>query len=400
MSAEPAEARLWEQPAVRAGIGGLVVAMYGLAWGRRTLQLARNGWVDENGMPFGGDFITFWAAADLAVQGRALDAFDPEIFFAVQDAALPGNAAHFLWNYPPTFHLFVLPLALTDLVTATWLWWAVSIPIYLAVLWRVVPRAEAVVLGLASSATLLNLAHGQNGFLLTAVFLGGIALVLRERPVLGGLVLGCLAIKPHFGVLLPVALAVGRQPRAFAATAVSLGLWCAISTAVFGWAYWEAFLSNLSVVGEAIDTGDLSADKLVTPYVLARGLGLGSIAWLVQGGATLAAAGAVAWAFTRDRPWGASAVLLAATTLCSPYLFDYDLVLLVGAAACAAVDRFEHGHHPLEWTVWLGAGLGPVALAPLSAATGIQAGPILTGAVVATCLAALLRPSEAPSDYA
>jgi hypothetical protein len=380
---------------VRTGFGALLVGMYAIAWAQRTLALARNGWVDENAMPFGGDFVTFWAASRLALEGRALEAFDSDVFFAVQDAPLPGNAAHFLWNYPPTFHLFVLPLGLVDVVTATWLWWLIGIPLYLAALWRVCPRTETLVLGLASSATLLNLAHGQNGFLLTAIFVGGMALVLRDRPVLGGLLLGCLAIKPHFGVLLPIALAFGRRPRAFAATAVSLGAWCAVSTAVFGLEYWSVFLSNLSIVGQAIDTGDLAAEKLVTPYVFARTAGLTGVAGAIQVASTLLAGAAVAWAFTRDRPWGATATLLVATTLCSPYLFDYDLVLIVGAAAFAAVDRRENGALTGEWAIWLVAGLLPIAFAPLATATGLQFGPVVTGVLLATCVAAVGRSSAA-----
>ena len=62
------EPKLWDQPVVRTGIGALLVAMYALAWGQRTLKLAGNGWVDENGMPFGGDFVTFWAASRLALE--------------------------------------------------------------------------------------------------------------------------------------------------------------------------------------------------------------------------------------------------------------------------------------------------------------------------------------------
>ncbi len=389
---DASEPELWQRPAVRLGIGALLVGMYAIAWGRRTWELARNGWVDDNGMPFGGDFVTFWAASRMALEGRALEAFDPDAFFAAQDAALQGNVAHFLWNYPPTFHLFVLPLGLTDMVTSAWLWWLVGIPIYLFVLHRVLPRTETLVLGLAGSATLLNLAHGQNGFLLTAVFVGGMALVLRDRPVLGGLILGCLAIKPHYGVLLPIALAVGRRPRAFAATTASLLAWCAVSTAVFGLDYWVAFVDNLSIVGEAIDGGELPPKKLVTPYVLARTLGLGTAAWAVQIASTLVAGGAVAWAFARrGREWGATAVLLVATTLCSPYLFDYDLMLLAGAGVFAAVDRIEHGALRGEWGVWLLVGLLPVALAPLTATIGVQLGPILTTTLLATCLAALAR---------
>ncbi|MEZ4318034.1 MAG: glycosyltransferase family 87 protein [Myxococcota bacterium] len=386
----------WLRRPVLVGISALLVAMYAIAWVQRTVGLWRNGWIDANHMPFGGDFVTFWAGSRVALEGNALSAFDPPAFFAVQEAAIAGNQAHFLWNYPPTFHLFVLPFGLVDLVTATWLWWAVTVPLYLAALVRVVPRWETAVVGLAGSAVLLNLAHGQNGFLLTALLVGGLWLVLHDRPVLGGLVLGCLSIKPHFGVLLPVALAASRNPRAFAATAASLLVWCGVSTAVFGLAYWSVFADNLGVVGQAIDHGDLPLGKIVTPYVLARSVGLGALAGPIQLVSIAVSAACVAYASSRGRPAGAMAVLIVATTLCSPYLFDYDLILLCGAFAFAYVDRTEHGWVPGERELWGLAALLPIGLVALYNATGLQLGPLLTGALLAVCTWGAVRTAETP----
>ena len=55
----------------------------------------------------------------------------------------------------------------------------------------------------------VNVGHGQNGFL-TAALLGGALHWLDRRPWLAGVLIGCLAYKPQFGVLIPVALLAGR----------------------------------------------------------------------------------------------------------------------------------------------------------------------------------------------
>src|SRR5262245_7303175 len=68
--------------------------------------------VDRSGKPLGYDFITFWAASDLALHGQAGDVFDPVKIFAAQQRAVAANQSVYLWHYPPVFLLFVLPLAL------------------------------------------------------------------------------------------------------------------------------------------------------------------------------------------------------------------------------------------------------------------------------------------------
>ena len=72
---------------------------------------------------------------------------------------------------------------------------------------------------LERSAQLLN-ALSYHG-----VLARGFALVRdpERRPVLAGLLIGCLTWKPQFGILLPVALAASNRWRAFASAAMHRG---------------------------------------------------------------------------------------------------------------------------------------------------------------------------------
>jgi hypothetical protein len=382
----------WLRRPVVVGLAALLVALYALAWGTRTWELARSGWVDANGLPFGGDFVAFWSGGRLALEGRAIEAFDPEVIFAVQASALPEHRARFLWNYPPTFHLLVAPLGMLGMVAACWTWWSVTVPLYLAALGRVVPRPETPLVAMAGSGVLLTLAHGQNGFLLTAIYVGGLELVRRGAPVWGGLLLGCLAVKPHLAVLLPIALGVARSWRAFVATGVSLGVWVAVSTGAFGVRYWSAFAQNLDTVRVAIDAGELPAGKLVSPYVLA--LSLGAPTTVATGVQTLTAVGCalvVGWAFRGGVTHAACALLLVASCLPSPYLFDYDLVLLSGAGAFAVADGLERGFLAGDRELWLVAALAPIVLAPAYGALGVQLGPVLVVALLVATARAVRR---------
>lgn len=57
-------------------------------------------------------------------------------------------------------------------------------------------QADWLLLAVAFPAVLINIRHGQNGFL-TAALLGGALAVLERRPLLAGILFGLLAYKPR-----------------------------------------------------------------------------------------------------------------------------------------------------------------------------------------------------------
>ena len=63
-------------------------------------------------------------------------------------------------------------------------------------------------LALAYPAVFINLGHGHNGFL-TAALLGCALVLLDRRPLAAGILLGLVAYKPQFGLMIPLALAAG-----------------------------------------------------------------------------------------------------------------------------------------------------------------------------------------------
>lgn len=96
--------------------------------------------------------------------------------------------------------LFIcVPLGLLPYLASLFAWMGVKLFCY----WRVVDAWLAgvrpkVLLALAFPAVLLNLAHGQNAFLTTALFGGG-ALLLRRSPFLADACLGALVYEPATG---------------------------------------------------------------------------------------------------------------------------------------------------------------------------------------------------------
>src|SRR3984893_6397971 len=96
-------------------------------------------------------------------------------------------------------------------------------------------------LALAFPAVLINVGHGHNGFL-TAALLGGGLVILDRRALIARFLVGLMAYKPQFGLMIPIALAAGGYWRTFAAAAVTAVLLTLVTTLAFGVQVWHAFL--------------------------------------------------------------------------------------------------------------------------------------------------------------
>jgi len=144
-----------------------------------------------------GDFVGFWTAGRLALEGRAADAYHEQPHLALQ-LALHGDPAwgYLAFFYPPFFLLLTAGFALLGYFPALCLWLATSCAGYVAALRALVPKdlhagGRIWVLFLGYPAVMINAGFGQNGFISTAL-LDGAAVWLDRQPALAGVCLGCL----------------------------------------------------------------------------------------------------------------------------------------------------------------------------------------------------------------
>ena len=145
---------------------------------------------------------------------------------------------------------------------------------------------------------------GQNAFLTAALF-GGALLLIDRRPTLAGVLFGLICYKPHFGLLIPVALVAGGRWRAFAGAAISGTAIVALSIAVFGWQTWQDFFALAGISHSTYETGRVDLAGFVTLFGGLRLMGVPTtIAYAVQGLGSIAAIAlvAVVWRGISDRP--------------------------------------------------------------------------------------------------
>lgn len=328
-----------------------------------ALVVTSQGGVDRWGRPLGTDFTCFWTAGKLTLEGVPEAAYDHARHHAEQKAAFGGRDVPFYsWLYPPLFLMPVALLALMPYLTALVVWMAATLGLYLAVLHRIAPSSLTVAAGLAYPAVFVTLTHGQNAFLIAAL-LGGALLVLDRRPVLAGVLIACLAFKPHFGLLLPLVLALTGRWRTFLAATVTLGLLVGLSVALFGPQTWLAMFDSISFTRTTLlDTGAIGWEKIQSLLAALRHAGLGSgQAYAAQAVLTLALAAAVAWIWrsTAAYPLKAAALVTAAL-LATPYLVDYDMAVLGLAIAWFTGHGLRHGFLAWEKTLLAAVWISPL----------------------------------------
>ena len=335
-----------------------------------------NDMLDPKGKPLGYDFITFWAGSWLTLQGDPAGAFDPAKIFAAERIAVPASDKLFLWHYPPTFLMVVTPFALVPYIVAYLLWGTATLALYAWVIRKLAPQPQTLLLLLAFPGVFLNFFHGQNAFL-SAALLGGAILTLERRPVLAGILIGLMSYKPHFGVLIPLALICGRHWQAFAAAAVTTLLFAAASALTLGIEPWIAFWNNIPLAREVFEDGLIRWSKLPTLYASLRLAGAGlEIAYLLHTALGIGVAATVAWVWWRKPPLPLrGAVLAAGSLLVTPYMFDYDFAILAIPGAIIAMDGYSRGWLPYERAILALIWTMPLIAVGLADSTGVQIGP-------------------------
>jgi hypothetical protein len=339
----------------------IFVALYmaiSLGW----IAFSKNG-VDWLGKAIGADFTSFWAASQLALEGRAPDVYQPASHYHAQRTAFGGaNIGYSAFFYPPVYLLVCLPLAFLPYLVSLGAWLVLTGYAY----WRMVRAylGEHKWLALpafAFPATFINIAHGQNGFLTAALFGGGL-LMLPRHSILAGVLFGCLTFKPHLALVLPIVLLATGRWRAIIAAGITAFTFLGLSLVVFGAETWAGFFEISSLARAALEDNFIGNHKMQSAFAAVRLLGGGvTLAYAVQAALSIAICGILV-VLLRLRP-GTSAeapAIAAAALLVSPFLLDYDLVLLAVPLAWAVREGARTGFLPWEKVVLASGFLMPL----------------------------------------
>ena len=309
--------------------------------------------------PSSTDFVSFHAAGALAGAGTPWLAYDRAAHHAAEQAAAGAGIPYNYFYYPPVFLLLCAPLARLPYLAAFVVFQAGSaLACFLAM--RLIRRDLPLAVFLAFPGLWWAIGTGQNALLTASLFAAGTAL-LDRRPWLAGLCLGALCYKPHFGLLIPVALVAGWHWRAFVGAVGAVALLTGASILAFGIDAWNGFATALAGSGEVYAAHAIFMDGLTSPYGVVLAWGGGRAAAIAVQAATIACAAAVVGSVWRrkDTPLPIrAAVLLAATPVAVPVLMFYDLMLVFVALVWLSLVPRERG-------AWRTAAMAAVFVGPL-----------------------------------
>ncbi len=358
--------------------------------------MSSKGLVDPAGHPIGADFIDLWSASWLTLHGAPAAVYGVARLWSVERSTLVDPAAGFGgFYYPPMYLLIILPLALLPYVWSLIAWTAATFAAYLGVMWRIDPERDSLWLAIAFPGAMVNLTNGQNGFL-TLGLLGAALLTLKRRPILAGVMFGLMSYKPQYGVLVPIFLLATGRWRAIVAASVTVALFAALSLAIFGEQTWQAFFLSVSFTRHiVIEQGGPGFEKMQSAFAAARLWGLGvAPAYAFQAAISLITALAVIRVCRRTAKFELHAAALATgALLATPYIMDYDLVVLALPIAWIAIEGRRSGFLPWEKSLLAFVYLLPLFARALAGHAMIPIAPL----AMLLLLADIARRAQAPA---
>ena len=332
------------------------------------------------------DFVNYWMAGHLVREKNEMLLFSDLQTYAAELSRRTGPLIQQrYWSYPPHFLFFTAPLGYLSYypALAAFLAWGAA---FFAMSSRIFLRGLSPgKLALLAPFIMCNAVTAQNGFLTGGLFL--LALGWREeRPVLSGIALGLLTIKPHLGVLLPILFLFERRYAAIASAIVTTVLLVLASILIFGqetWlAYFEQTVPYMKIVMNEWNGlflylmpslfGSLRALKTEPETALVFQLLFAVIALVISAPSFFRTGSAD----TR------SLIVIIATFLVLPYQYVYD----TGPLAAAAALALNAGSLVRTKTLAAAAALLPLG----TVAIGMLASPLAPVLILALLLAVMI----------
>jgi alpha-1,2-mannosyltransferase len=336
------------------------VALFGLSWFIYIHTISSPGLIDRAGRFKGTDYIQFYVMGSLVLDGRTDALYDADAHLQEGrrriDPGLELHASH--PNYGPQVALLFAPMALLPFgwsLAIFLLFTAMCYGVSVWLVWRECPglrnHGRLVALLAAGSPLFLTLfRYGQLTALALFLFSAAFVAMRRNRLFVAGLVLGGLAYKPQFGVVLALVLLAGRQWRIAAGAAMAVAAQLALAwlgagaqpLVQYGEVLWMLARNPQLIELYPTELHSLRGffQLLIEPPAAV------TACFLVALGAVLAAA---VRSWSSRAPLGAKwGELVLLTVLASPHLIAYDLVLLTMPLLLFADWAVRHPDHHLH----------------------------------------------------
>jgi hypothetical protein len=286
------------------------------------------------------DFNAFHLAGSLALGGHLSDAYHIEQMRAAQ-SKLTDAVGFMPWTYPLPFNLITSLLALLPIGAAYFLFTTTSLIAYLSVLRRLVGAELFLVTFLNLPAVLLNVECGQNG-LLTASLIGLFCLWSLEGRRVAGIPLGLMIIKPHLIAGVGIYLMLKRDWQTLViAGLVGVGV-STVATVIYGPDMWGHFFQAIHESTDMLKEEKYPLFRMSSAFAMVVTITHHyEWSWLFQIASIALALSILILSIRRTTsPRTGLGMACVASALFSPYIYDYDL-LIVGIGIALLLPVFH-----------------------------------------------------------
>jgi hypothetical protein len=293
----------------------------------------------------GRDFLNYWTGSKLFLSGRLGTLYDAVAYPAYLDSVWGNGFGSLSFSYPPTLLPFISWLGLFPYGVALVLWSVLGVGLLIAAGWPYTKQPLVLLALIFAPAVCVCLDDGQNGLIFSAMLVAALR-VLDRKPILAGVLIGLLTVKPQLGILLPIALICAGRWKTVGAAAVTTLALVALSLLIAGAEPWRLYFEKVVPYQSRLFRGDGMWQTMTPSPVIAIVVAHGSwaLAWAVQAAVSAAMMVLVAVLFLgrgNGRSIGAvdRVILTGATFLATPYAFNYDMPSLALCLLMAGVTQ-------------------------------------------------------------
>lgn len=311
------------------------------------------------GGPFGRDFVNFWIGGHLALAGKTAVFQDLPAYNALISTTFHHGPDSFIFSYPPHLLLALAPLALLPYGVALCVWTALNLAAIALAVRMLCPTRDwtwFAVWACLSPAALMMIIYGHFGGVMALAV--AIAVLRSEtRPILAGICLAALTVKPQIALAIGLILLGSGRWRSLPFAVVATLAFAGLSAAIFGLDTWTRFITfTLPEQSRILAEGDVHL--LGTTISMFRGIqALGVPIWVAWSAQISVSLVAMAAAITVMRREDTDATILFVVPLAAlvalPYANHYDLAIVAPALTLLILDDERSRMGILGVAAWL-----------------------------------------------
>ncbi len=291
----------------------------------------------------GRDFLQFYTAGKIVLQGQAQHLYEQEYFVATQEQIIQSDRdwPRYYSLYPPMLSVIICPLATVPFSVAVVLWWGISLALFALATYEltshVIPSERPLVWwGMFSfQPVVTTFWDGQLSAIWLVTITYGFSAQYQRKSLKAGSILSLLALKPQLGVGIGLWLMLQRDWKTlfwmFFGTLLQQGL----VYLILGGGVLQAYFENISIYAQlqGLYRFDPSYQHSISGILIDQwGSEFQRWARLIHIGIVLFVLWWVSPLLRPSRGWPiAASIGCFLVVLVSPHLLLYDLVLLAPA---------------------------------------------------------------------